>query len=186
MSKPEENKNARKLRALEVLRSVSGQQNTPEIEPAIEERDITDEFREARSKAISRIGLAGSVSSGKISDHLSENGFSRELIEDVMQSLDKDGYLDDHRCGRRIMLRHRDQKAKSKAMMSLLLRQQGIDSAVIDELLTEMPDDKETLKQLLERENPSSRQDQARVLRKMMGRGFDRYLILQCMNEVQS
>lgn len=181
-----ESKEERKRKALALLQSLSKDSAKPAVPKEAPAAESTDEFREARSKAIERIGLAGSVSSGKVRDHLRGKGFNSDLIEEVMLSLEKDGYLDDYRCGRRVILRHREQKAKSRAMMSMLLKQQGISPKVVDELLKELPEDSENLKQLLDREDYSTQAEKARVLRKMMGRGFERYAILRCMDEVQA
>lgn len=184
MNDRSDSKESRKLKALALIRSVTAERQASAEPAASAPGSDISASRKARASAIGRIGLAGSVSSGKIRDHLRNQDFDSDLIGDVMRSLERDGYLNDLRCGRRILLRHRGLKAKSRTMMALLLQQQGISADAAAEILPELPDDSVSLRLLLEHEDYSTVAQKARVLRKMMGRGFERGMILRCMDEV--
>ncbi len=92
------------------------------------------QYSEARNKAIAHIGIAVS-SSGKIRDFLTEKGYDREVIEEVIEQLSEDKYVDDVRYAKKILRSRSGSKAEGRAKLRARLEANGIADDVIDDLL---------------------------------------------------
>jgi len=104
---------------------------------------------EARSQAIAYIGISHK-SSGKVSDYLVRKGFSRETAADVISGLISDGYIDDLRVARSLMQVRRGRKAEAKRALLLRMRQAGISECAIAEAEQIIPEDEDTIAELLD------------------------------------
>ncbi|MBO7564829.1 MAG: regulatory protein RecX [Clostridiales bacterium] len=92
------------------------------------------QYSEARNKAIAHIGIAVS-SSGKIRDFLTEKGYDLEVIEEVIEQLSEEKYVDDVRYAIKILRTRSGSKAEGRAKLRARLEANGIADDVIDDLL---------------------------------------------------
>lgn len=74
---------------------------------------------------------------------LEEKGFSEEVIEKVIAFLEKYGYADDREYCRKYIKEKLRAKPKSSLVLKIELKQRGISSRVIDEVLAETELDEE-------------------------------------------
>ena len=93
------------------------------------------QYSEARNKAIAHIGIAVS-SSGKIRDFLSEKGYDRDVIEEVIEQLIEDKYVDDKRYALKILRARSGAKAEGRAKLQARLEASGVPYDVISGLLS--------------------------------------------------
>lgn len=93
------------------------------------------QYSEARNKAIAHIGIAVS-SSGKIRDFLSEKGYDRDVIEEVIEQLIEDKYVDDKRYALKILRARSGAKAEGRAKLQTRLEASGVPYDVISGLLS--------------------------------------------------
>ena len=97
--------------------------------------DRDQQYSEARNKAIAHIGIAVS-SSGKIRDFLSEKGYDRDVIEEVIEQLIEDKYVDDKRYALKILRARSGAKAEGRAKLQARLEASGVPYDVISGLLS--------------------------------------------------
>ncbi len=145
------------------------------------------QYSEARNKAIAHIGISVS-SSGKIREYLCNNGYDRDLIEEVISQLIEDGYVDDARVARKILRQRSGSKAEGRAKFSLRLEASGIPHDVIDEVLSEdeFSDEKTIMEVIHDRfpvesfsSDPSqSQRELAKAIRYLESRGYSASLAL--------
>ena len=114
-----------------------------------EDSILIDSFREARSLAVSYIGISHKTS-GKTSEYLIRKGVSREIAGQVISSLLDDGYIDDLRVARSLIQSRRGRKAEGQRALQQRLLQAGIPRPVIDEASEVMPDDEVSILDLSE------------------------------------
>lgn len=105
---------------------------------------MDDSTRAARSVAISYIGISRK-SSGKVHDYLLHKGISREISDEVVHQLQKDGYVDDLRIGRTLIASRTARKTEGKAVLLRRLFQAGISREVISQLKEEIPEDRDSI-----------------------------------------
>lgn len=110
---------------------------------------MIDSFREARSLAVSYIGISHKTS-GKTSEYLIRKGVSREIAEQVISSLTDDGYIDDLRVARSLIQSRHGRKAEGQRALQQRLSQAGISRTAIDEVSGIMPDDEVSIHDLFE------------------------------------
>jgi len=87
-------------------------------------------YTEARSLAISYIGISHK-SSGRVRDYLTRKGVSEEICIDVVSGLLSDGYIDDVRVARSLILSRKGRKTESRRAMQQRLYGAGISAEVI-------------------------------------------------------
>ena len=110
---------------------------------------MIDSFREARSLAISFIGISHK-SSGKIIDFLRRKDVEESLFHDVLQSLMDDGYIDDLRIARSIILSRRGRKSEGCRALKQRMYFAGIPDEVILESEQYMSEDSLSINELFE------------------------------------
>lgn len=110
---------------------------------------MTDSFREARSLAISYIGISHK-SSGKVIDFLHRKDIDEQLSLEVVRSLTVDGYIDDLRIARSIIQSRRGRKAEGRRALKQRMYLAGIPAGVILESEQYIPDDETSICELFE------------------------------------
>ncbi|HHT24124.1 MAG TPA: RecX family transcriptional regulator [Clostridiaceae bacterium] len=115
--------------------------------------DVSTKHQEAyftlRQRAIEYIGIDRGRSYGQVKRVL-ENSFpekaasNQQLVEQVIQDLINDQYLDEYLCGRRIIKRHSGRAQKSKEYIRQLMLRKGISEQTISDLILEIADDRTT------------------------------------------
>lgn len=134
------------------------------------------EFDELVSLTISHIGISN-YSSGKIRKYLLNKGYSSDLIEDVIDSLIKRGYIDDRKASRSVLLLRTGKKRESRSLTYQRLIAAGISEKVASEVIEDLPDDKTMCKELLESSlsqdfDPFDDSMRNRALKLAISRGF--------------
>ena len=97
--------------------------------------DREQQYSEARNKAIAHIGIAVS-SSGKIRDFLLEKGYSSDVVEDVIDQLCEEKYVDDLRYAKKILRTRSGSKAEGRAKLSMRLENAGVDTDIARKVLS--------------------------------------------------
>lgn len=110
----------------------------------------------------------------EIRKYLQQKEASEELISQIVEKLLSKNYLNDQSFAQMWVRNGRELKNRSSRMLRLELRQKGIDSAVIDQVLEESEDDEMiALKQLIEKKKRLSRyQDRQKFIQYLVGKGF--------------
>lgn len=148
------------------------QQALEKEEKIISYEPPSKEFQEARSIAISFIGLDKGKSSGRVRDKLRDKNYDNDLIDKVIASLIKDEYLNDRLACAKITRRHSGSKSKSRAYMKQLFISQGVDEMTATDYLEELEPDEVTIKLLLPEEIPTDHKEKARLYRRLQSRGY--------------
>ena len=113
-----------------------------------EERNYRRRLQEARSEAITYLGLAKKPS-GKVSERLQREGFEDSVIQEVLKELKAEGYLDDALIARRIARQRQGRQSESKFALRYRMLSSGLEPAVVDAVLTETDSDKSRAKDLI-------------------------------------
>ena len=108
-----------------------------------------DSYREARSLAISYIGISHK-SSGKVRDYLCRKGFSNEISDQVVISLISDGYIDDLRVAGSLIRSRKGRKTESKRALQQRMYHAGISRESIEAACVSIPDDSISIQELIE------------------------------------
>lgn len=105
---------------------------------------MDDSYREARSLAISHIGISRK-SSGKVLGYLISKGVSREISGSVVHQLSLDGYIDDLRIARSLIASRTARKTESRGILLRRMLQAGISREAMDTVKEEIPEDRESI-----------------------------------------
>lgn len=151
------------------------------------------QYSEARNKAIAHIGIAVS-SSGKIRDYLSEFGYERDVIEDVIAQLMEEKYVDDARYARKVLRTRTGSKAEGRVKLAARLEASGIPDEVIHEVLEdeEFQDERTIMEVIQDRypvgsfsSNPAqARRELAKAVRYLESRGYSTSLALSSFRKL--
>ena len=151
------------------------------------------QYSEARNKAIAHIGIAVS-SSGKIRDFLTEKGYDREVIEEVIEQLSEEKYVDDVRYAKKILRSRLGSKAEGRAKLRARLEANGIADDVIDDLLSrkEYSDEVTILDVISDRFPPESfsedpkeaKKQLVKAVRYLESRGYSSSLALSSFRKI--
>ncbi len=106
----------------------------PVKEDLFMDRDL--QYSDARNKAIAHIGIAVS-SSGKIRDFLSDKGYDADVIEEVIEQLSEEKYIDDVRYAGKILRARSGAKAEGRLKLASRLLAAGVASDVISDVLSD-------------------------------------------------
>ncbi|MDO5033322.1 MAG: RecX family transcriptional regulator [Eubacteriales bacterium] len=149
------------------------------LEPAPSHPVVQGEaaYWQAREAAVRYIGLDKGKSSGKVQDRLRKQGYSSALAQEVVCDLTDLGYIDDERACAKIVRRHQGKRAKSRAYMLALFLQQGVARASAEAYLDKLPSDQESLEEILASEELAGGPAEARLVRRLQGRGYKPGLI---------
>lgn len=128
------------------MKKISLDSISKQKDPADAERE--QQLRTVRSAAIRHIGIA-SRSSGAVRSFLLHEGFSDDIITDVIAGLFEEGYLDDNRPARRILRERQAGKAESQSALRSRLLRQGVSLDVVDAVSEDMVPDAETALELV-------------------------------------
>lgn len=151
------------------------------------------QYSEARNKAIAHIGIAVS-SSGKTREFLQQKGFGSGIIDEVIEQLIEDGYVDDRRCALKILRARSGAKAEGRAKLSMRLEEAGIEYSVIDEVLSDsaFADENTIMDVILARfptdsfsSDPSeAKRELAKAIRYLESRGYSSSLALSSFRKI--
>ncbi len=151
------------------------------------------QYSEARNKAIAHIGIAVS-SSGKIRNFLSEKGYDSDVIEEVIDQLIEDKYVDDYRYARKILRSRSGSKSEGSIKLESRLEDAGIPSEVIRDVLSdkEFSDEITILDVIADRFPPESfssdpreaKKELAKAIRYLESRGYSASLALASFRKI--
>ena len=151
------------------------------------------QYSEARNKAIAHIGIAVS-SSGKIRDFLSEKGYDSDVIEEVIDQLIEDKYVDDRRYARKILRSRSGAKAEGRIKLQARLEEAGVSGDIIREVLSddEYADENTILDVISDRYPPQSfstdpkevKKELAKAIRYLESRGYPASLALASFRKI--
>ncbi|NLO37506.1 MAG: regulatory protein RecX [Clostridiaceae bacterium] len=155
-----------------------------------EERALRRRLQDARSEAISFLGLAKKPS-GRVAQRLRDEGYDDDIVREVVRELTEEGYLDDLAIACRMTRQRRGRQAESRFALRQRLLQSGLERSAVDAALDETLTDRELARDLLDArfapELKHLRSDETppgekrrlfmRVARLLSSRGFDSELI---------
>lgn len=155
-----------------------------------EERALRRRLQDARSEAISFLGLAKKPS-GRVAQRLRDEGYDDDIVREVVRELADEGYLDDLAIARRQARQRRGRQAESHFALRQRLLQSGLAHDAVDMALDETLTDRELARDLLDtRFTPELKHLRAadtppaekrrlfmRIARLLGSRGFDSELI---------
>ncbi|MBO4495807.1 MAG: regulatory protein RecX [Clostridiales bacterium] len=144
-------------------------------------------YSEARNKAIAHIGISVS-SSGKARDYLSALGYDRDVVDDVVEQLKEDGYVDDRRVARKIIRQRTGPKSEGRLKLSARMEDAGVSGSIIQQVLDEEDvNDEETIMEVIRdrfpvdsfsENRPDTQKELAKAVRYLESRGYSTSLAL--------
>jgi regulatory protein len=159
-----------------------------------EDRHYRRKLQEARSEAISFLGLAKKPT-GKIRQRLQDEGFEERIINEVITELEDEGYLDDLTIARRMARQRSGRQAESRYALRLRMLQAGLSPDAVQLAIDETATDHDLAGDLIEsrfgleiqhlRTDTTPPQEKRRlfvkIARFLSSRGFDSELIEQIL-----
>ncbi len=151
------------------------------------------QYSEARNKAIAHIGIAVS-SSGKIRDFLLEKGYPSDMVEDVIDQLCEEKYVDDVRYAKKILRTRSGSKAEGRAKLSMRLENAGVDTDIARKALSS-PEyaDENTIMDVIRDRFPAgsfsadpaeAKRELAKAIRYLESRGYSSSLALSSFRKL--
>lgn len=151
------------------------------------------QYSEARNKAIAHIGIAVS-SSGKIRDFLLEKGYPSDVVEDVIDQLCEEKYVDDVRYAKKILRTRNGSKAEGRAKLSMRLENAGVDTDIARKVLSS-PEyaDENTIMDVIRDRFPAgsfstdpaeAKRELAKAIRYLESRGYSSSLALSSFRKL--
>ena len=155
--------------------------------------DRDQQYSEARNKAIAHIGIAVS-SSGKIRDFLLEKGYSSDVVEDVIDQLCEEKYVDDVRYAKKILRARSGNKAEGRAKLSMRLENAGVDADIARKVLSSPEySDENTIMDVIRDRFPAgsfsadpaeAKRELAKAIRYLESRGYSSSLALSSFRKL--
>lgn len=108
-----------------------------------------DPAAQARSAAIRKLGIARKPS-GFVRRYLAQLGYEASVIEEVIEHLHHEQYLDDRRLATSKIKSRKGARTESNRLTAQRLRQIGLESSAVDLAILDRPDDRELAGQALE------------------------------------
>lgn len=102
----------------------------------------------AREAAVGFIGIS-KKSSGRVRDHLLRKGFSSDLCDSVVAGLIEDGFIDDERVARAILVSRRGAKSEGRFRLRARMIERGVPENTAESVLAMSPADSDTITELL-------------------------------------
>lgn len=143
------------------------------------------EYTKARIFAVKYIGLDPGKSSGKVHAKLREFGYSPSLARKVVEDLEEADYIDDYRACAKIARRHQGSKSKSRQYMKNLFIKQGVKETVAELYMDYLPDDRESIQNLLPQTLPEGERDINKLMRRLQARGYAFNTIQSCIRMLE-
>jgi len=110
-------------------------------EPEVGSEADPDEVRAQAEEALVRKLRAKQLSLSEARTVLRQNDLDRDSIEDVIDEFEHRGYLDDRTLATLLVTSGVERKGQGRVALARALAQRGIARDIIDEALTELPDD---------------------------------------------
>ena len=160
-----------------------------------EERQLNRKIQEARSDAITFLGLAKKPS-GRVAQQLRDEGFAESIISEVIRELTEEGYIDDLLIARRMVRQRLGRQAESRFALRQRLLQAGLSRDSVDQAVAETLSNHELARHLLDARfaseveelrgqklpHPEKRRLFMKIARFLGSRGFDSELISQLLH----
>ena len=114
-------------------------------------------------------------SEGELYDYFHRKEYAPELISQIMERLQKLGFVDDAEFARRWVENRRALKGSSAKKIRLELRQKKVSSDIVQTVLAEdETDERQLLRELVAKKRKQSRyQDNEKLMRYLAGQGFN-------------
>lgn len=121
----------------------------------------------------------------ELTDYFRRKGYDEALAAQILEKLERLGFVDDSKFAAAWVRNRRLLKAVSKRRLTQELRQKRIADDIIEQVLTEdETDERAVLKELIDRKRKQSRyQDPQKLMRYLAGQGFAYDDIKSAMNE---
>ncbi len=156
------------------------------------DKETDQQLETARRSAVDFIGIS-KKSSGRVTNALLNKGYSREISSLVVSDLIEDGYIDDERVARSILLSRTGTRAEGRIHLFARLLERGVPSEVAERVIPTFPPDSVTIIDFLrcsfKTEGPVelSREDfrptLARTTRLLVRRGFSYDLVSYALSK---
>lgn len=111
-------------------------------EEKLEELTRQDELEKAYQTALGYIGYKDRTTS-EVTARLEKAEYPAEVIQKTLAELEENDYINDQRFARQWVENRSESKPRSRYLLSLELKRKGIDESIIEEALTNLPDDAE-------------------------------------------
>ncbi|MDW7659291.1 MAG: regulatory protein RecX [Bacillota bacterium] len=164
-----------------------------------EDRHFRRKLQEARSEAISFLGLAKKPS-GKVRLRLRDEGYEDRIINEVIKELEEEGYLDDPAIARRMARQRSGRQAESRYALRQRMLQAGLSPDAVQLAIDETGTDHDLAGDLINsrfgveiqhlRTDTTPPQEKRRlfvkIARFLSNRGFESELIEQILHRHSS
>lgn len=159
----------------------------------IEQEDIENillEDSRYKAKNLAIRYLSNMKSEKQVRDYLNRNEISEEIIDDTIFYLNKEKFLDDFEYANCFAKDKLNLNRYGKNKIKLALQQKGINSNIIDNVLLDLPEDKE-YENLLKAANKKlmSLEDDPKyyekLVRHLLYKGYEYDLIKRALNEIR-
>lgn len=123
----------------------------------------------------------------ELHDYFRRKGYDEELSKQLLEKLDRLGFVDDEKFARAWVNNRRLLKPVSKRRLTQELRQKRIADDIIEQVLTEdETDEQAVLKELIGRKRKQTRyQDPQKLMRYLAGQGFNYDDIKNVLNDYE-
>lgn len=114
-------------------------------------------------------------STKEVRTYLKDKTDDHEQLERVLAKLHEQSFLDDERFARNWVENRNLLKPRSKRQLQMELRQKGIDSNIVEEVLGEQSDEneQENIQELIrKKKNTSAGRDEQKLIRYLISKGF--------------
>lgn len=158
-----------------------GQELTPDELESLKDDSVRDK---ARYQALGQLSRR-MRSEWELRDYLKRKEYAPEVIETVIEWLGEYGYVDDKKFAEAWVSNRRLLKAISSRRLRQELHQKRVSDEVIDEVLAQdQTDEKQVLRDLVERKRKQSRyQDNIKLMQYLSRQGFDYQDIKSTLDE---
>lgn len=160
-----------------------------------EDRHYRRKLQEARSEAISFLGLAKKPT-GKVRLRLQDEGYEERIIEEVLKELSDEGYLDDLAIAKRMARQRSGRQAESRYALRQRMLQAGLSPDAVQLAIEETGSDHDRAGDLIDarfgleiqhlRTDATPPQEKRRLFTKiarfLSSRGFESELIEQILH----
>ena len=170
----------KKIQALKSIEEAVERSQDPQVAEARKIREA------ARETAIRYLALDRGKPSGKVRDKLYQAGFDREVAEEIVEALAREGWQDETLAARRILCRHQGSRAKSRMYLQTLLKQQGIQEETAEAVCLSLPPDEESIWGLIRSDELEDEKQKNRLIRRLCSRGYRYETILSAIRECES
>lgn len=156
------------------------------------EEDFAEQKRQTWITSLKLLS-ATSKSCAELAKRLTEKGYPKELIDEVLGKLQKQGLINDRRLADSVSLKFQDAKPSGKRKIAIELKRRGISSQTAEQVLAELSPEEELQRAILvgnkkaEQLKRLNKKDlQKKTFDFLMRRGFDSATTFKALKKIFS